>query len=187
MIRLPAGQRLVLASSSPRRAALLRSAGLEFEIEPADVDETPLPGEEPDAYVARVAHDKAAAIARAGCLVLAADTTVDAGGEILAKPVDDADARRMLRLLSGDTHFVHSGVVVIGDGVARSQVVTTEVQFVDLTAEAIDWYVSTGEASDKAGAYAIQGRAAAFVESLNGSVTNVVGLPLAQTLALLAP
>lgn len=187
MIRFPTDQRLVLASSSPRRAALLRSAGLEFEIEPADVDETPLPGEQPEPYVARVAHDKAAAVARPGCLVLAADTTVDAGGEILAKPVDDADARRMLRLLSGDTHLVHSGVVVIGEGVTRSQVVTTEVRFVDLTSEVIDWYVATGEANDKAGAYAIQGRAAAFVESLNGSVTNVVGLPLAQTLALLAP
>ena len=186
MIRFPTDQRLVLASSSPRRAALLRSAGLEFEIEPADVDETPLPGEQPEAYVARVALDKAAAVDGAGRLVLAADTTVDAGGEILAKPVDDADARRMLRLLSGDTHLVHSGVVVIGDGVTRSQVVTTEVRFVDLTPEVIDRYVATGEANDKAGAYAIQGRAAAFVESLNGSVTNVVGLPLAQTLALLA-
>ena len=182
----PAGLPLILASASPRRADLLRSAGLDFAIEPADVDETPLPGEAPVDYVERVAFDKARAVAGAGRLVLAADTTVEIDGEILAKPSDKADARRMLNELGGREHAVHTGVVVLPDGAsARSIVVTTAVRFVDLPPDVIEWYVATGEPLDKAGAYALQGRAAAFVESIDGSVTNVIGLPLAQTLPLL--
>jgi len=182
----PAGLALILASASPRRADLLRSAGLDFAIEPADVDETPLPGEAPVDYVERVAFDKARAVAGAGRLVLAADTTVEIDGEILAKPSDKADARRMLNELGGREHAVHTGVVVLPDGAsARSIVVTTAVRFVDLPPDVIEWYVATGEPLDKAGAYALQGRAAAFVESIDGSVTNVIGLPLAQTLPLL--
>lgn len=186
MIDLPAGLQLVLASSSPRRADLLSSVGLEFEVEPANVDETPHPGEAPSEYVRRVALDKARAVAGPGRFVLAADTTVDLDGEILAKPSDNADARRMLSRLSGMDHFVHTGVAVCaGLQPACIEVVTTAVRFTDLSPEVIDWYVATGEAADKAGAYAIQGRAAAFVESVDGSVTNVIGLPLAQTLHLL--
>ena len=158
---------------------------MNFDVVPADVDETPLPGESPVEYVVRVARDKARAVAGPDRIVLAADTTVDVDGTILAKPVDGADARRMLRLISGRQHLVHTGVAVIESSVTRSIVVTTEVQLVELSPEAIDWYVATGEPSDKAGAYAIQGGAAGFVESITGSVTNVVGLPLAQTLSLL--
>lgn len=186
MIELPEGVRLVLASSSPRRAQLLSSVDLDFDIEPADVDEKPHPGERPTEYVRRLAFDKARAVAGAGRLVVAADTTVDLEGEILAKPSDDADARRMLSRLSGMDHFVHTGVAVCaGLDPTCVEVVTTSVRFTDLSPAVIDWYVATGEGADKAGAYAIQGRAAAFVDSIDGSVTNVVGLPLAQTLRLL--
>lgn len=194
-------RRLVLASASPRRAELLTAAGLTFDVAPADLDETPRPGEAPDAYVARLAVAKAAAIAAAepGAVVLAADTTVDVDGEILEKPVDEADLRRMLGLLSGRTHRVHTGVAVRsaadGDGedpvptkvttTALTTVVTTTVTFVTLTADDIDWYVATGDGMGKAGGYGIQGRAARLVRRVDGSVTNVIGLPLAETIDLL--
>ena len=185
MIHFPDGLRLVLASGSPRRRMLLESAGLDFDVVPADIDETPLDGESSTEYVLRVGAEKAAAVAGPDRIVLAADTTVEIDDRILAKPVDDEDARRMLHLLSGNVHRVHTGIAVSVGGATRQRLVTTEVVFVDLTEEAIDWYVATGEPRDKAGAYAIQGRAAAFVQSVNGSVTNVVGLPLAETRALL--
>jgi septum formation protein len=164
---------------------LLESAGLDFDVVPADIDETPLDGESPAEYVLRVGAEKAEAVAGPGRIVVAADTTVEAGGQILAKPTDDDDARRMLQQLSGNVHRVHTGIAVADDGRIRRELVSTEVRFVALTADAIEWYVATGEPRDKAGAYAIQGRAAAFVESVTGSVTNVVGLPLAETLDLL--
>lgn len=175
---------LVLASASPRRRALLEPF-CSFDIRPADLDEDPHPGEDPRRYVERLAIEKAATVAAgtgAGAVVLAADTTVDLDGAILAKPLDGPDAARMLQLLSGRPHLVHTGVAV-GD---EAFVVSTEVVFVELSAAMIEWYLATGEPLDKAGAYAIQGAGGAFVASINGSFSNVVGLPLAETLAALA-
>lgn len=186
MIELPDGVRLVLASASPRRSELLRSVGLEFEVIPADIDESVLPGEIPTAYVARLSAEKAAAVARrvgSDVIVVAADTTVDIDGLILEKPVDAGDARRMLGLLSGRTHLVHTAVTVLP---GSTVVVETAVEFVELTPETMDWYVATGEPFDKAGGYAIQGAGGALVRRLDGSVTNVIGLPLAETLALIS-
>ena len=195
MIEIPADRSLVLASGSPRRRELLTSAGLTFSVRPADIDETPLPDEAPDVYVRRLSIEKAAAsaespLASTAEVILAADTTVEANGLILEKPLDDDDAYGMLRRLSGRTHQVHTGVTVsvARDGARRSStiLVTTRVTFVALTDHTIDWYLATGEANDKAGAYGIQGAAAGFVERVDGSVTNVIGLPLAETLALLS-
>ncbi|MGB3735422.1 MAG: Maf family protein [Ilumatobacter sp.] len=194
MIELPADRSLVLASGSPRRRELLTGAGLAFAVRAADIDETPLSDEAPTAYVRRLSIEKAAAsagspLASTGDVIIAADTTVEANGLILEKPLDDDDAYGMLRRLSGRSHQVHTGVTVsvARDGARRSStiLVTTEVSFVPLTDEMIDWYLTTGEADDKAGAYGIQGAAAAFVERVDGSVTNVIGLPLAETLSLL--
>ena len=183
---------LVLASASPRRQELLRGIGLEFTVVPADVDESLLAGEKPVDYVERVAHDKAlAVVAKLGMgadgdvVVLAADTTVDVDGEILAKAEDDVDARRMLRLLSGRTHQVHTAVVVRRISGLQTVTVSTDVTFVDLDEATIDWYLSTGEHRDKAGAYGMQGAAGALVERIDGSPTNVIGLPLAETVDLL--
>ncbi len=185
---------LVLASGSPRRRELLSGAGLRFAIRPADIDETPLTGEAPANYVRRLSIEKADAsmtspLASPAEILLAADTTVDVNGEILEKPLDADDAYRMLRMLSGRSHLVHTGVTVsVPIAAARRSstiVVTTEVTFADLEDATIDWYLDTGEAMDKAGAYGIQGAAGAFVEKINGSVTNVIGLPLAETLKLL--
>jgi septum formation protein len=180
---------LILASSSPRRAELLAQAGFEFQIDPADVDETVLSAEPPEAYVARVARDKARTVAArhaADAVILAADTTVVAAGEILAKPLDAADAARMLALLSGAVHDVLTGLVVTSGGVESVEVVRTRVHFIDLTADDIAWYIATGEAFGKAGAYGIQGRAARFVDWIEGSWSNVVGLPVATVARLLA-
>lgn len=194
MIAIPADRSLVLASGSPRRRELLTTAGLAFAVRPADVNETPLPDESPTAYVRRLSIEKAVASAASPLsstsdVIIAADTTVEINGLILEKPLDDDDAYGMLRRLSGRSHQAHTGVTVsvARDGARRSStiLVTTEVTFVRLTDEMIDWYIATGEANDKAGAYGIQGAAAAFVERIDGSVTNVIGLPLAETLATL--
>jgi septum formation protein len=184
-VRLPVGSRLVLASNSPRRRELLAGVGFDFEVRPADIDESPLADEAPTDYVRRLSTAKASDVAGPGEIVIAADTTVEVDGAILEKPIDDDDARRMLRLLSGRTHHAHTAVTVAGEVGPNTIVVTTAVSFVPLTDEVIDWYVTTGEANDKAGAYGIQGAAGAFVERIDGSVTNVIGLPLAETLALL--
>jgi nucleoside triphosphate pyrophosphatase len=189
MIELPV--RLVLASASPRRSELLRSVGLDVEVIPADIDESVLAGEMPAQYVARLSAEKARVVAeRLGSpsIVIAADTTVDVDGQILEKPLDDADARRMLGLLSGRVHLVHTGVTVVGSswGAGESVVVETAVEFVAMTPRVVDWYVGTGEPFGKAGAYAIQGAGGALVRRLDGSVTNVIGLPLAETLDLIA-
>ena len=183
---------LVLASSSPRRQELLRGLGLEFTVIPADVDESLIPGEKPVDYVERVARDKALAVvaklgmgAAGDVVVLAADTTVDVDGEILAKAEDDVDARRMLRLLSGRTHQVHTAVVAWRISGLQTVTVATDVTFVDLDEATIDWYLATGEHRDKAGAYGMQGAAGALVERIDGSPTNVIGLPLAETVDLL--
>ena len=177
--------RLVLASASPRRRELLERLGLDFDVVPADVDESPQDGERPRAYVRRVAAAKAAAVpAGDDTVVLAADTTVDVDGRILAKPVDDDDARAMLRSMSGRTHRVHTGVAIRRGGEVVTDVVTTYVTMVPMTSSLVEWYVATGEPRDKAGAYAIQGAGAVLVERVRGSVTNVVGLPLATVVAL---
>lgn len=186
----PGGRQLVLASASPRRSDLLRSVGVDFEVIPADIDESAHPGETPSEYVARLSARKAAVVAAGagrGVVVIAGDTTVDVDGQILEKPVDDADARRMLTLLSGRGHLVHTGVTVQCVGAAPvTEVVETVVHFAPLTDAMITWYLATGEAAGKAGAYGMQGAAGAFVERIEGSTTNVIGLPLAETLAMLA-
>ena len=193
------GARLVLASASPRRTELLQSVGLEFEVLPADIDESVRPGESPATYVARLSAEKARVVAgQVGpdAFVIAADTTVEVEGQILEKPFDGADARRMLGLLSGRTHLVHTGVTVVspplvpadsGVETAETVVVETLVEFVELTSAMVEWYIETAEPFGKAGAYAIQGAGGALVRRVDGSVTNVIGLPLAETLELLGP
>jgi septum formation protein len=184
-----AAVRLVLASASPRRLALLRQAGIEpAAIVPADLDETPRPRELPADYARRIARDKAAAVApdHADAFVLAADTVVALGRRILPKAEDDATARDCLGRLSGRRHRVFGAVVVVApDGRRVERLVTTTVTFKRLTAAEIAAYVASGEWRGKAGGYAIQGRAAAFIPRINGSYPNVVGLPLTETMALL--
>lgn len=176
---------VVLASGSPRRADLLRRIGIEPVIRPADVDETPRHGEEAGALVDRLARTKAEAVSRGpGELVIAADTVVAVDGHILGKPLDDDDARRMLRALSGTTHHVLTGVQVICDSRAAGAVEETAVRFRALSDDEIGAYVATGEPLDKAGAYAIQGAGGMFVASITGSDSNVVGLPLATVVRL---
>ncbi|HZG53426.1 MAG TPA: Maf family protein [Pyrinomonadaceae bacterium] len=175
-------EHLVLASSSPRRAEILRAVGWPFEVSAANVDETARDGEEVIEYVERLACEKAEAVAegRASGLVLGADTVVAVGGRMLGKPVDTEDARRMLRLLSGRWHEVLTGVALVraetGDVLVAHEL--TRVRFAPLTDEEIDWYAATGEPADKAGAYAVQGRAALFIEEIEGDYWNVVGLPV---------
>lgn len=179
---------LVLASTSPRRRELLARIGLvPTRIAAPEIDETPLKAELPRDYVARLAKDKALAVERAPDeVVLAGDTTVAVGRRILEKPADEADLRRMLGLLSGRRHHVYSGICVVGsDGKARVRVVDTVVAFKALSSAEIDRYVESGEGMGKAGGYAIQGRAETFVRFLSGSHSNVVGLPLFETRALL--
>ena len=198
--RLP-GSALILASASPRRAELLTAAGIPFEVRPAYVDETIREGEDARTYAARVALMKAQAVAAQsdGRPVLAADTVVVIDGQILGKPINRSDANRMLRLLSGRTHEVLTAVVLIAgsftkadlrsgaaeaDLVSYSSVEATAVEFVLLSKAEIDWYVATGEPSDKAGAYAIQGLASRFVTRIEGSYSNVVGLPVGLVYAM---
>jgi septum formation protein len=181
--------RLILASASPRRAELLTSAGFAFDIVPADVDESLLPREQPASYALRVAVAKATAISAVvedESVVLAADTVVVIGDRILGKPVDDSDARSMLQLLSGAVHTVLTAVVLRGGVEQRSAVVVTRVHFRPLLDGEIDWYLATGEPAGKAGAYAIQGRAARFIDWIDGSWSNVVGLPIATVDQLLS-
>ena len=176
-------RRLVLASGSPRRKELLGLLGVPFEVVAPDVDETPQAGESPAALVHRLAGAKVRAVD--GDPVLAADTVVEIDGVILGKPDDAADARRMLQLLSGRTHRVLTGVAGRAGAHVEVEVVTTSVTFVPLTPGAVEWYLRTGEPFDKAGAYAIQGAGGVFVETVSGSVSNVVGLPLATVVRLL--
>jgi septum formation protein len=186
--------RLILASASPRRAELLTDAGFDFTVEAADVDETPRPSELPDDYVVRVARDKAFAVetrlgpegqGSSGRVILAADTVVSAGRRLLGKPADAQEAREMLELLSGQVHSVLTGVVLRTAAAEETEVVSTDVRFITLSDAEIDWYVGTGEPSGKAGAYAIQGRGARFVDWIEGSWSNVVGLPVATVYAML--
>lgn len=181
--------RLILASASPRRAELLTTAGFTFDLAPADVDETPRPDEPPKAYALRVARDKAqTALARcreSGTAVLAADTVVVADGQILGKPRDANDAESMLKTLSGRVHDVHTAVVICANDRDAHDVVTTRVRLLPLSDDEITWYIASGEPEGKAGAYAIQGRAARFIDWIEGSWSNVVGLPVATVYQLL--
>ena len=180
--------RLILASASPRRADLLSRAGLEFDVCPTDVDESPVAGEPPDSYVVRVARDKARGAAqRRGTVrpVLGADTAVVVSGRVLGKPAHDDEARSMLRLLSGRVHEVLTGVALLSGRDEVKECVTTRVRFVSLTDQEIEWYVGTGEPRGKAGAYAIQGGASRFVDWIEGSWANVVGLPVATVYRML--
>jgi len=188
---------LVLASASPRRQELLRSAGISFAVQAPDIDETPLPGESAKNCAERLAREKALAIwrSRPADLVLGADTVVVVDGQILGKPVDADDAARMLRMLSGRVHQVITGVCLAKRAVGRSSTArdpeynvaseTTQVTVTNISDEDIQAYVATGEPMDKAGAYAIQGLASRFVTRIDGSYTNVVGLPVALVYRML--
>ncbi|MGE4083636.1 MAG: nucleoside triphosphate pyrophosphatase [Vicinamibacterales bacterium] len=180
---------LVLASASPRRAELLRLAGFVFTVAHAAVDETPRPREPPAAYVRRLAEEKAAAVAahHPGAVVLGADTTVVADGDIMGKPADDGEAAAMLRRLQGRAHDVLTGVAVVAPGGRNSAVAETRVWMATLSEAEIAAYVASGEPADKAGAYGIQGRAARFITRIDGSYPNVVGLPVAVVHDLLRP
>ena len=171
---------LILASQSPRRREILERAGIPFTIRVADVDESVRVGEAAQSYVRRLATQKAVAVSRPGEVVLGADTTVVVGGEILAKPVDEADAERMLGLLGGRTHEVITGICLKVGGQLYIDAETTLVRFVELSAEEISAYVRTGEPMDKAGAYAIQGGASRYIDRIEGCYWNVVGLPVAK-------
>lgn len=181
-------RRLVLASASPRRRELLSLAGFSFDVVPAELDEQVQAGEAPRAYVERLAREKALAVlrSRAEAVALAADTSVVVDGAILGKPgADVGEGTRMLELLSGRAHVVMTGIAVAAGAQVRSRVVETAVHFKPLSTREIAWYVSTGEGRDKAGGYAVQGRAGAFISELHGSSSSVVGLPLVETLDLL--
>jgi septum formation protein len=180
--------RLILASSSPRRAQLLNDAGMLFDVVPAEIDETPRDGEAPGAYVLRVARDKARAVAHGppeARPILAADTVVVVDGQLFGKPKSRDESRAMLRSLSGAVHEVQTGVVLLMGGREFAEVVTTRVHFVPLSDAEIEWYIETAEPEGKAGAYAIQGRAARFIDWIEGSWSNVVGLPVATVYHLL--
>jgi septum formation protein len=179
--------RLILASASPRRADLLRAAGIPFESLPVHIDERFESGEQADRAVVRLAEAKAAAAAalRPGALVLGADTIVVVHGEALGKPVDNEDARRMLSLLSGRTHEVFTGICLRYNARKLLHVEPSRVRVANLTSQEIDWYVGTGEPLDKAGAYAIQGLGSRFIERIDGSYSNVVGLPISSVYALI--
>ena len=176
---------LVLASASPRRRDLLERVGVPLVVRPADVDESVHAGEAPLVYVRRVAAAKADALADGRAWVLAADTIVEIDGEVLGKAADADDARRMLRQLRGRRHRVTTAVALRGPGVSADREVTTEVVMVAASDDDVDGYVASGEWRGKAGAYAVQGIAAALVAEIHGSITNVIGLPLAEVIALL--
>jgi septum formation protein len=179
---------LVLASSSPRRAEILTALGIPFVIDAADIVEEIAPGESAESAASRLAAEKASAVAarRPGSWILAADTLVLKEGRILGKPRDDADAARMLRFLAGQEHRVVTAVRLRrGAEAGREVIETTAVRIAPLSEEEIRWYVATGEPRDKAGAYAVQGLGARFIESVDGSYTNVMGLPARAVYVLL--
>jgi len=170
---------IILASGSTRRRELLDLLGIEHEVLPADIDEIRAPDESPAAFARRAAEDKARHVARdTDRPVLAADTVVALGDESLGKPVNEGDAKRMLRLLSGREHAVHTGMALAHEGRCHSLVDTAIVRFSPLDDAQIDWYVATGEPMDKAGAYAVQGAGGLLVHSITGSPQTVIGLPI---------
>jgi len=181
--KIPLNERLVLASKSPRRAEILRAVGWEFEAVAANIDETRMESEDAVSYVKRLAQAKAETVARktSAGLVLGADTVVLIDEEVLGQPRDDEDASRMLKLLSGRWHEVLTGLALVRVGNPPRVLInheTTRVRFCEMSANEIDWYVSTGEPKDKAGAYAIQGRGGLFIEEIEGDYFNIVGLPV---------
>lgn len=181
--------KFVLASGSPRRRELLAGIGLPFEVMVSDLEERMEEGERVDAYVERLAFDKASAIARRvpDNWVLAADTVVYVDGVVLEKPLSRSDAIRMLSTIAGREHIVYTGVALrnLEQDYADTRVLASKVRMIPLTNKEIEWYVDTGEPMDKAGAYAIQGIGAMFIESVDGSYSNVVGLPLSEVFAML--
>lgn len=181
--------RLILASSSPRRRELLASVGLQFDVIPSHIPEEKASHESPVGYVARLSGEKAQAVAQEhpDRWVVAADTTVVFGDQLLEKPADAEDAKRMLRVIEGRTHTVYTGVTVrrIASNYSDTRVGTTQVTILPMSELDIAWYVGTGEPLDKAGAYAAQGRGGIFIDSVQGSFTNVVGLPLALLFQML--
>jgi septum formation protein len=193
--------RLILASASPRRRELLGQAGYVFEVQAADVDETARVGESPDAFVKRLAEEKARAVSESAServsksaegleaalplIVLGADTTVVCDGEILAKPADAEDAKRMLRRLSGRVHEVLTGVAVATRAEVVSGVETTSVTFAEIPEAELDFYCATAEPMDKAGAYGIQGYAARWIPRIDGDYFNVMGLPIARVVRMI--
>jgi septum formation protein len=172
--------KIILASASPRRAEILRTVNWPFETLPTDIDETREPAEVALAYVQRLARAKAEAAAGRcpGGIIVGADTVVLINQQILGKPRDQNDARDMLRQLSGEWHQVLTGVALVGPSESKVACQTTEVKFAVMSPDEIDWYVSSGEPQDKAGAYAIQGLGARFIEEIQGDYFNVVGLPV---------
>jgi septum formation protein len=187
----PPNSLIYLASASPRRSALLTQIGIRHRVRPVDLDESRRAGEHPQEYVQRLAREKAAALwtslpATQRLPVLAADTTVALDDEILGKPSDERDAVRMLSRLSGRTHQVYTGVALLASSGSNDRVSVSEVQFRTLSADEMRAYWRTGEPADKAGAYAVQGLAAAFIERIAGSYSGIMGLPLFETAELLA-
>ena len=184
MINLP---KIILASGSPRRSEILESVGWEFTKDVPDIDETELPGELPDVYVQRLARAKAETIAarHQGEIVLGADTTVVIDNQIIGKPVDLSDARRMLTMLSGRWHEVLTGVAVVKNGYSNVGLQRTRVKFVEMSEAEIDFLAEQGDPLDKAGAYAVQAQAALFIEGIEGDYWNVVGLPVSLVYRLM--
>ena len=180
--------RIILASASPRRRELLTLIGIPHEVTPADIDETERAGEAPAAYVERLAREKAAAVSKHApeALVIGSDTTVVIDGSILGKPVDRADAARMLRLLSGRAHTVYTAVAVECEGRVESDIEVVAVTIRQLTDREIDAYIDTGEPMDKAGSYGIQGYGATIVERVDGDYFSVMGLSLVRLVRLMA-
>jgi septum formation protein len=180
-------KRIILASASPRRRELLGQIGVDFTVITADVDETPLPGEEHIAYTLRLAEAKARAVLvqHPEAIVIGADTTVVVDGELLGKPRNAEDAARMLRLLSNRAHQVTTGIAVLTSDATQVAAETTDVYFSAMTEDEIASYIATGDPMDKAGAYGIQGRAAQWIPRIEGDYNNVVGLPLARLASLL--
>lgn len=178
---------LILASASPRRRELLGYLGVPFRVVVADIDETPLPGEAPVPYTLRLAEAKARAVLalHPGATVLGADTTVTLDGDLLGKPVDADDARRMLRLLRHRTHAVTTGVALLRADSTQTHAETTQVFVDDIPDTEIDAYIATGEPMDKAGAYGLQGQAQRWIPRIEGEYSNVIGLPVARVYAML--
>ena len=184
MVDLP---KIILASGSPRRSEIMESVGWKFTKDVPDIDETELPGELPDVYVQRLAKTKAEAVApqHIGEIVLGADTTVVIDDQIIGKPTDAADAKRMLTLLAGRWHEVLTGVAVVQNGNSHVGLQRTRVKFVEMSEAEIDFLVERGDPLDKAGAYAVQAQAALFIEGIEGDYWNVVGLPVSLVYRLI--
>jgi septum formation protein len=178
---------LILASGSPRRAEILSSVGWEFTKSVPDIDESEIEGESPENYVVRLAKGKAEKVAvdNPEGIVLGADTTVVIDGQIIGKPVDMADAKRMIRMLAGNWHEVLTGVAIVGRGETRTGLQRTRVKFFEMSDAEVDFLAEEGEPLDKAGAYAVQAQAALFIEGIEGDYWNVMGLPISLVYGLI--